>query len=155
MVRLTIPLLVHKHTAVRVLGIKSVEAVLLASAKGMHLLFEYEQVLDRQPIVPALIYDHSPLVRDHLFKALANLLCQWDPRDRYQYGERILPIILSGLFDELPSVQVTCKSSLNQVAQSCTRDLFEADIIHEVPTDDKLSETIGKILKFIYKVFFY
>ncbi|KAI8078440.1 hypothetical protein BDF21DRAFT_341136 [Thamnidium elegans] len=120
------------------------EAVLLASAKGLHLLFEYEQVFDRQPIVPALIYDHSPLVRDHLFKALANLLCQWTPRDRYQYGERILPIILSGLFDELPSVQVTCKFSLNQVGQSCTRDLFEADIIHEIPTDDKVSETIGK-----------
>lgn len=143
-VRLTIPLLVHKHTAVRVLGIKSVEAVLLASAKGLHLLFEYEQVFDRQPVVPALIYDHSPLVRDHLFKALAGLLCQWAPRDRYQYGERVLPIILSGLFDELPSVQVTCKSSLSQVGQSCTRDLFEADIIHEIPTDDTVSETIGK-----------
>lgn len=151
MIRLSIPLLVHKHTAVRVLGIKSIEAVLLASPKGLHLLFEYEQVFDRQPIVPALIYDHSPLVRDHLFKVLGNLLCHWAPRDRYQYGERILPIILSGTFDELPSVQVTCKSSLNLVGQSCTRDLFEADILHEMPTDDKLSETIGRKIKFIKK----
>lgn len=142
MIRLTMPLLVHRHTAVRVLGIKAMESVLIASPKGLHLLFE--ETLERQPIVPALIYDPSALVRDHLFSVLGKLLCHWSPRDRYQYGERILPIILSGTFDELPSVQVTCKSSLSQVGQSCTRDLFEADIIHDLPTDDKLSETIGK-----------
>ncbi|KAI9362679.1 hypothetical protein BD770DRAFT_315954 [Pilaira anomala] len=118
-------------------------SVLLASPKGLHLLFEH--VLEREPVVPALIYDHSPLVRDHLFKGLGKLLCDWEPRDRYQYGERILPIILCGVFDELPSVQVTCKSSLNQVGQSCTRDLFEADIIQEIPSDTKVSETIGNL----------
>lgn len=141
MIRLTVPLLVHRHTAVRVLGIKAMEGVLLASPKGLHLLFEESS--ERQPIVPALVYDASPLVRDHLFLSLGKLLCDWSPRDRYQYGERILPIILQGTFDELPSVQVTCKSSLSGVGQSCARDLFEADIIHEMPTDQALSETIG------------
>lgn len=151
MIRLTVPLLVHRHTAVRVLGIKAMEAVLVASPKGLHLLFEEGE---RQPIVPGLVHDSSPLVRDHLFSVLGKLLCDWAPRDRYQYGERILPIILSGTFDELPSVQVTCKSSISQVGLSCTRDLFEADIIHELPTDDKLSEIIGNIKKSIINFVF-
>lgn len=152
MIRLTVPLLIHRHTAVRVLGIKAMEAVLVASPKGLHLLFEESP--ERQPIVPALVYDTSPLVRDHLFSSLGKLLCNWNPRDRYQYGERILPIILQGTFDELPSVQVTCKSSLSQVGQSCARDLFEADIIHEMPTDPTLSETIGN-RKNLYLNFFF
>lgn len=123
------------------------EAVLTASPKGLHLLFEYNEKLDRQPIVPSLIYDNSALVRDNLFIVLGSLLCNWNPRDRYQYGERILPIILSGTLDDLPSVQTACISSLSRVGKSCTQDLFDADIIKEIPTDEKEAVTIGKILK--------
>ncbi|CAO3621574.1 unnamed protein product [Mucor hiemalis] len=140
MVRLTIPLLIHKHTAVRVLGIKAAESVLMASPKGLHLLFEFEETLNRQPIIPALVYDASALVRDTLFTVLGKLLCQWSPRERYQYGDRLLPIILAGTFDELPSIQTTCKSSLSRVGQSCTTDLLEADIIQTIPDD---AETTG------------
>jgi hypothetical protein len=120
------------------------DAVLMASPKGLHLLFEYEEKLDRQPIVPTLVYDTSAFVRDNLFTVLANLLCSWSPRYRYQYGEKILPVILAGTFDELPSVQSTCLSSLTKVGSSCTRDLFDAGIIHEIPTDTKETEVIGK-----------
>ena len=66
------------------------------------------------------------------------------PRDRYQYGDRILPIILSGTFDELPSIQLTCKTSLNKVGHGCTQDLLQAGIISSIPTDDKEAETMGK-----------
>lgn len=118
------------------------EQVLIVSPKGLDLL--YEEQGERQAIVPTLIYDSSPFVRDNLFTSLGKLLCNWSPRDRYQYGEKILPIILSGTLDELPSIQSTCQQCLNQVGQSCTRDLVEADIIHELPTDDKVSEAIGK-----------
>ena len=79
MIRLTMPLLLHKHTAVRVLAIKAMQSVLIATAKGLHLLFEYEATLDRQPIVPALMYDASALVRDTLFSVLGKLLCDWSP----------------------------------------------------------------------------
>lgn len=123
------------------------EAVLTASPKGLHLLFEYDEKSDRQPVVPSLIYDNSALVRDNLFIVIGNLLCNWNPRDRYQYGERILPIILSGTLDDLPSVQFTCISSLSKVGKSCTQDLFDADIIKEIPTDEKQQVTIGKLLR--------
>lgn len=114
----------------------------MASPKGLHLLFEFEETLNRQPIIPALVYDASALVRDTLFTVLGKLLCQWSPRERYQYGDRLLPIILAGTFDELPSIQTTCKSSLSRVGQSCTTDLLEADIIQTIPDD---AETTGKI----------
>ncbi|KAL9550267.1 hypothetical protein PS6_005649 [Mucor atramentarius] len=143
MVRLILPMLLHKHTAVRVKGIKAMEAVLTASPKGLHLLFEYNEQLDRQPVVPSLIYDNSALVRDNLFIVLGSLLCSWSPRDRYQYGERILPIILSGTLDDLPSVQSTCKASLSNVGRICTQDLLDADIIKEMPADDKQVITTG------------
>lgn len=143
MVRLTIPLLIHKHTAVRVLGIKAAESVLMASPKGLHRLFEFEETMNRQPIIPSLVYDPSALVRDTLFTVLGRLLCQWLPRERYQYGDRLLPIILSGTFDELPSIQTTCTSSLQQVGQSCTQDLLEAGIIESMPDNNKDSETMG------------
>ncbi|KAK4519466.1 uncharacterized protein ATC70_009702 [Mucor velutinosus] len=137
MVKLILPMLLHKHAAVRVKGIKAMEAVLTASPKGLHLLFEYNEQLDRQPVIPSLIYDNSALVRDNLFIVLGSLLCSWNPRDRYQYGERILPIILSGTLDDLPSVRSTCKASLSDVGRSCTQDLLDADIIKEIPADDK------------------
>lgn len=123
------------------------EAVLTASSKGLHLLFEYDENLDRQPVLPSLIYDNSALVRDNLFIVIGNLLCNWNPRDRYQYGGQILPIILSGTLDDLPNVQITCISSLSRVGKSCTQDLFDADIIKEIPTDEKQQVTIGKSLK--------
>ncbi|KAI9486569.1 MAG: hypothetical protein EXX96DRAFT_462907, partial [Benjaminiella poitrasii] len=116
----------------------------MASPRGLHSLFEYNEKLDKQPIIPGLIYDTSALVRDNLFTVLGNLLCQWPPRERYQYGEMLLPIILSGTLDELPSVQVTCQSSLSKVGKSCTQDLYDAEILQEMPTDEKLVETIGK-----------
>ncbi|KAI8638796.1 hypothetical protein BD408DRAFT_11120 [Parasitella parasitica] len=143
MIRLVMPLLVHKHTAVRVKGIKAMEAVLIASPKGLRLLFEHDEKLDRQPIVPTLIYDNSALVRDTLFLVLGRLLCSWSPRDRYQYGEQILPIILSGTLDDLPSVQYTCASSISEVGKSCAQDLSDADIIKEVPADEQQAINIG------------
>ncbi|KAI7906992.1 armadillo-type protein [Cokeromyces recurvatus] len=143
MIRLTMPILTHKHAAVRVSGIKAMEAVLMASPKGLHSLFEYNEKLDKQPIIPGLIYDTSAFVRDNLFTVLGNLLCQWPPRERYQYGEMILPIILSGTFDELPTVQTTCQTSLSKVAKSCTQDLYDAGILQEIPTDEKIVENTG------------
>ncbi|CEP07461.1 hypothetical protein [Parasitella parasitica] len=145
MIRLVIPLLLHKHTAVRVKGIKAMEAVLIASPKGLHLLFEHDEKFDKQPIIPALIYDNSALVRDNLFFVLGHLLCSWGPRDRYQYGKHFLPIILSGSLDDLPSIQTTCISSLSQVGKSCTQDLFDADIIKKIPADEQQAVNIGKI----------
>jgi hypothetical protein len=138
------PLLIHKHTAVRVLGIKAMESVLMASPKGLYILFEFDDILARQPLVAALIYDTSALVRDTLFTVLGKLLCGWSPRDRYQYGDRLLPIILSGTLDELPSIQTTCQSSLNLVGISCTRDLLEADILPSMPEQEAQSIKIGK-----------
>jgi hypothetical protein len=118
------------------------ESVLMVSPKGLHVLFHDTE--EREAIVPALIYDSSALVRDNLFTILGKLLCNWSPRDRYQYGEKLLPIILSGTLDELPSIQSTCKECLKSVGGNCTRDLFEADIIHELPTDERVLETTGK-----------
>ncbi|KAG0793123.1 hypothetical protein G6F16_005265 [Rhizopus arrhizus] len=141
MVRLVIPLLSHKHIAIRVLGIQSAQSVLMASAKGLPLLFESDEA--HQGVVPALIYDTSPLVRQQLFTSLGHLLCQWSPRDRYQYGERILPIILSGVFDELPAVQSTCDSTLTEVADSCVHDLYEAQILESIPEDEKEKKNLG------------
>ncbi|KAI8377335.1 hypothetical protein BD560DRAFT_54516 [Blakeslea trispora] len=145
MIRIIIPLLIHKHNAVRVAGIKALDAVLVASPKGLHLLFEYDSVLDRQPIIPSLVYDTSALVLDNLFSMLGKLLCEWDPRSRYQYGELILPVILSGTLNELPTVQATCKASLFKVGLSCTGDLVDAGVLDVFPTDEKEAEKIGKL----------
>lgn len=130
------------------------DAVLIASPKGLHLLFEYEEKMDRQPIVPTLIYDASAFVRDSLFTTLGKLLCSWSPRHRYQYGEKIVPIILAGTFDELPSVQSTCLSSLTKVGSSCTRDMFDAGLIQAIPTDTKEAEIMGKSYKNVSIVVF-
>ncbi|KAI8375074.1 hypothetical protein EDC96DRAFT_344673 [Choanephora cucurbitarum] len=115
----------------------------MASPKGLHILFEYEPVLDRQPIIPNLVYDTSVLVLDSLFSMLGKLLCEWDPRSRYQYGELILPVILSGTLNELSTVQITCKNSLLKVGLSCTQDLVDAGVLDAFPADEKETEKIG------------
>ncbi|KAI8880561.1 hypothetical protein K501DRAFT_224544 [Backusella circina FSU 941] len=137
------PLLVHKHAPIRVLGIKTVEAVALASPKGLHLLFEYDESHDRQAIIPSLVFDTSALVRDHLFKMMGRLMCQWEPRERYQNGDRVLPILFSGVFDELPSVQSTCRDSLDYVGSICAQDLYEAGVISHIPSNQQEKETLG------------
>lgn len=119
------------------------EGVLQTSPKGLYLLFEDDEKSGRQALVPGLIYDPSAFVRDNLFIVLSNLLCNWSPRYRYQYGGKIFPIILSGKFDDLPSVQATCKSSLVKVSQSCVQDLLDAEIIQQVPNDDHEAELLG------------
>ncbi|OBZ84032.1 hypothetical protein A0J61_07924 [Choanephora cucurbitarum] len=74
---------------------------------------------------------------------LGKLLCEWDPRSRYQYGELILPVILSGTLNELPTVQTTCKNSLSKVGLSCTQDLVGAGVLDAFPADEKEAEKIG------------
>jgi hypothetical protein len=127
----------------RLYGIKTVEAVALASPKGLYLLFEYDEGNDRQAIIPSLVFDSSALVRDHLFKMIGNLVCKWEPRERYQNGDKILPILFSGVFDELPSVQSTCRESLNHVGGICAQDLHDAGLIAEIPSIQEKKEALG------------
>jgi hypothetical protein len=120
------------------------EGVLTASPKGLFLLFEYDKITARLPVIPTMVFDSSAFVRDNLFKVLGKLLWSWSPRARYQYAGDLLPVILAGIFDELPSIQETCNTSLSQVGQSCTRDLLEAKIIDDIPEDPEASKTLGK-----------
>ncbi|KAI9263754.1 hypothetical protein BY458DRAFT_421109, partial [Sporodiniella umbellata] len=114
----------------------------LASAKGISLLFEPSEF--QAPIIPVLVYDTSALVRQQLFITLGHLICQWSPRDRYQYSERILPIILCGVFDELPDVQATCNLALTDVACSCTQDLYESQVLEKIPEEETEAKELGK-----------
>ncbi|KAI8969048.1 hypothetical protein BDF20DRAFT_827525 [Mycotypha africana] len=119
----------------------------MASPKGLYLLFEYDEKMDRQPVIPGLVFDASATVRYNLYTALSTLLCNWPPQERYQYGDRILPVILSGTLDELPDVQSTCRASLSKIGKSCYQDLVQAEIIDDSPVNEKDTETKGWLKK--------
>ncbi|KAF7732271.1 HEAT repeat-containing protein 2 [Apophysomyces ossiformis] len=126
-VKMMIGLLLHKHAPVRSLAIKAIEAVLVISSQGMSQLFEYDEVNDRPPVIPALVYDTSASVRSALIIAMGHIFTTWAPLDRYTYADRMLPVLFAATADEL--LVDTSKEILKKVDAVCIQDMVESGIL--------------------------
>ncbi|KAI8093846.1 armadillo-type protein [Halteromyces radiatus] len=114
-----IPLLIHKHAAIRVLGIKAMYQVLLCSSQGMKALSD---------LLTKLVHDHTVQVRTTFFTSVGDLLIHWLPTDRYDHAGRLLPVLFAGLMDELTSIAETSRHQLDQLGKVCYQDLMDAGI---------------------------
>ncbi|KAI8337705.1 armadillo-type protein [Chlamydoabsidia padenii] len=124
-----LPLLTHKHTAIRVLGIKAMYQVLLCSSQGTTSLPD---------TFTNLVQDHSASVRTSLYTSIGDLLLNWTPADRYTHAGRVLPVLFAGLTDELDSIRDICRSKLDQIGVVCCQDLVDAGVVDQVDETDQV-----------------
>ncbi|CAO3623576.1 unnamed protein product [Cunninghamella echinulata] len=124
-----IPLLSHKHTAIRVLGIKAFSRQLLCSSQGLSNLSE---------LFIKLIHDHSPLVRTTFYSTMCDLMVSLSPIDRYNHANQLLPIFFSGIADELESICTLCQLGLEKLGRICSQDLIDAGIMDSIKENEKV-----------------
>ncbi|KAI8904408.1 armadillo-type protein [Gorgonomyces haynaldii] len=100
------PVIMHKHSSVRVIALSALTQVILVDADGL------DDIL--QPL-KELTFDKSPAVRE----AVYTLARDWMTKliDRYTYGYKILPLLLAGLTDDMPKLKQTSIGFMDQVGQ--------------------------------------
>ncbi len=59
------------------------------------------------------LFDHSPLVREAVIQVVGNWLL--DLLDRYSFHHRLLPLLLTGLMDEVPEIQAKTEALWHDV----------------------------------------
>jgi len=57
--------------------------------------------------------DKTGSVREALYKTVSEWLLKL--RDRYSYGDKLLPLLFAGIVDEVPKYQEQCKSYMNEI----------------------------------------
>ncbi|KAJ3107040.1 HEAT repeat-containing protein 2 [Phlyctochytrium planicorne] len=122
-----LPSLTHRHSAVRIMGLRALQDVTIADASGL----EEASTLDALRV---LTLDKTPVVREVLYEVAH----QWLRRltDRYSIGYKILPIMFSGLTDDVAKLKTLTESYLNDLGM-----LYETE--WESRVKDELDFTIG------------
>ncbi|KAL0091771.1 armadillo-type protein [Phycomyces blakesleeanus] len=128
-------LLVHRHSALRVLGLEAVEAILLRNARYVDVLFVQDQSTGRAPIVPTLMYDHAPQVRLALVQAVGRLFAAWPPSDRYNHAHQLLPVILTSSVDGFPQVVQAAQDMIALLGKQCAQDLVDSGLLDTLGED--------------------
>ncbi|CAO3645828.1 unnamed protein product [Cunninghamella blakesleeana] len=132
-----LPLLTHKHTAIRILGIKALYSQLLCTCQGLSNLSE---------LFIKLIHDHSPLVRDTFYSSICQLMIKWSPMNRYTHADQLLPILFSGIADELESIVIVCQNGLKELGHQCSQDLIDAGIMESIDDNNKVNTGLKHIV---------
>ncbi|KAI7862952.1 hypothetical protein BDF14DRAFT_1708885, partial [Spinellus fusiger] len=91
----------------------------------------------RAPVLPALLYDHSPLVRVALVNAMGRVLVQWSPKDRYTHAHIILPLLWTGTTDAYPDIVRASEERLAEIDHQCRVDMVEAGIAEDLQPEQK------------------
>jgi dynein assembly factor 5, axonemal len=101
----------HKHSNVRIVGLKSLARALLVDASAIDDCFEQIKELNR---------DKSPAVREQLYIFARDLMVQL--MDRHVYGHKILPLLYGGLKDEMPKLVLLCQGFMDQAGERYEKD---------------------------------
>ncbi|KAJ3207731.1 HEAT repeat-containing protein 2 [Dinochytrium kinnereticum] len=122
-----LPSLQHRHSAVRVMALRALQDVALTDAAGL----EEATVMDT---IRQLTLDKTPAVREVLYEVAYNWLSGLT--DRYSLGYKILPILFSGITDEVTKLRARCEEYLEKLGM-----LYERE--WESRVKDELDLTIG------------
>lgn len=125
--KLILPSLTHRHSSVRCSALQALDAVIIVDATAIDDTIEPLRTLTR---------DKSPQVRNEVYTLAKNWLTQL--MDRHVYGFKILPLLYSGLTDEITNLQTTCQGFLEIVGEQ-----YEKDNINKIK--DEMDYTDGII----------
>ncbi|KAI8854501.1 armadillo-type protein [Chytridium lagenaria] len=122
-----LPCLLHRHSAVRIMGLKAIQDVILADASGL----EEATVVDT---LRGLTRDKTPAVREILYEVSYVWLSQVP--DRYPLGYKILPTLYSGVTDEVVKLRTLAEKYMEELGV-----LYEKE--WEKRVKDEMDVTVG------------
>ncbi|ORX38796.1 ARM repeat-containing protein [Piromyces finnis] len=99
-----VPTLQHKHSSVRIIALQALKYAVIADASGLNDIIN---------TLRNLTLDKTGSVREVLYKTVSEWLLKL--RDRYSYGDKLLPLLFAGFVDEVPKYQEQCKSYMNEI----------------------------------------
>jgi hypothetical protein len=123
--------LVHKHWKVRKAGLESLKQVMYCGVyKYNHLIIEaligfrdpnvvpikeFYEVSTKLNYFAILVNDKSAHVRSVFFSVIADWLTKLP--DKYDHESRLIPYILTGLFDPIPEIKEDCFRYIEEIGQ--------------------------------------
>ncbi|KAL2914850.1 hypothetical protein HK105_205592 [Polyrhizophydium stewartii] len=119
-----LPVLHHRHSSVRTVAIEALGAAILVDAAGL------DASLDT---LRAVSMDKAAAVRETLYRTAYKWLMELI--DRYTYGYKILPLLLSGMTDEMPKLRELSYALMDQVGALYERE-WESRIKDEMDYSD-------------------
>jgi dynein assembly factor 5 len=99
-----VPILQHKHSSVRIIALQALKYAVIADASGLNDIIN---------TLRNLTLDKTGSVREALYKIVSEWLLKL--RDRYSYGDKLLPILFAGFVDEVPKYQDLCRSYMDEI----------------------------------------
>jgi len=99
-----VPTLQHKHSSVRIIALQALKYAVIADASGLNDIIN---------TLRNLTLDKTGSVREALYKTVSEWLLKL--RDRYSYGDKLLPLLFAGFVDEVPKYQELCRSYMDEI----------------------------------------
>lgn len=117
-VKSVLPCLGHRHSAVRIMGLQALKAAMIVNLDGLDAAVTH---------LWALTLDNTGNVREKLYTVAGSWLLELP--DRYSIGHKVLPLLLAGLQDDMPSLREKSRSYIN-----------EAGKLYEVEWEDRVKD---------------
>lgn len=127
-----IPVISHKHSSVRTLALQALCDAIIVDAAGLDDCLE--------PL-REIAFDKSPAVREQLYILSRNWLMKLV--DRYTYGFKILPLLLSGITDMLPKLSQLSETFMDEIGALYEVE-WESRIKDEMDYTDGWDHLAGK-----------
>jgi dynein assembly factor 5 len=125
-VKAVLPCVGHRHSAVRILGLQALKAAMIVNLDGLD---------DALTHLWALTLDSTGSVREKLYTVAGEWLLELP--DRYSIGYKILPLLLAGLQDDMPSLRDKTRFYINEAGK-----LYEKE--WESRVKDEMDYTDGR-----------
>jgi dynein assembly factor 5 len=105
-VKSVLPCLGHRHSAVRIMGLQALKAAMIVNLEGLDAAVTQ---------LWSLTLDNTGNVRERLYTVVGQWLLELP--DRYSIGYKILPLLLAGLQDDMPSLREKSRFYLNEAGK--------------------------------------
>jgi dynein assembly factor 5 len=128
LVKAVLPCIGHRHSAVRILGLQALKAAMIVNLDGLDAALTHLWMLT---------LDTTGNVREKLYTVAGEWLLELP--DRYSIGYKILPLLLAGLQDDMPSLREKSKFYINEAGK-----LYEKE--WESRVKDEMDYTDGRDL---------
>ncbi|KAI8999439.1 armadillo-type protein [Gaertneriomyces semiglobifer] len=96
----------HRHSNVRTAGLHALRDAIIVDATGL------DDVLE---VLFSLRFDKSQSVREQLYATFGEWMLNMP--DRWSLSYKLLPVLLSGLSDDIPQIRDLCKQYMDRIGQ--------------------------------------
>ncbi|KAI8142416.1 hypothetical protein BJV82DRAFT_142070 [Fennellomyces sp. T-0311] len=139
--KLVLPLLYHKHSAIRATGLLTAGQIALAVPESIPILLDYDQKANRQAAFPSLVQDPAFNVRNTFPEVISMWLMRMAPVYRHKFAPTLIPLLLSSAIDEVASIADSSNAKLSEIGALYCTDLVSAGVLDaEPPTPEECAQ---------------